>query len=284
MLPGLALRADQDTSCGYAPIFVSQRASDPPEVYPGMTAITFSARLLAALKTGNTQTINVMVPDGFGTFRVDREFVRRIETRPVSVPVLLNDTPVNLPAVHLQCDSNATITYASGGAAIRYISCEYLILDDPRDPLVLMRKEMDLKSDSTHKDSSGLLRVNGVWQIDTNLAVQVIRISDDAGDLAGGGGGSGGGGGGGGGVGGGVGAAPSAGSTGGGGGGAAGGGGGGAGGGRRGGGRPGGAGEAAGEQRRMERALTEEAEGAGVRDLLRFCAGDDSQGIGTRPA
>ena len=170
---------DQDTACSFAPMFTAVKVGGPEAVVAGATGITFSARLLAGIKTGHDQTIRLWMPDFGGTVEPEFQFLRRVEDRPVTVAVILNDTPVNVPAVHAQCDSNASITYASHGAEVRFVSCEYLILDDPRDPIVLMWRMMDLESDSTGKDSTGLHWVNGVAQIDTS-ELRVISIEEDS--------------------------------------------------------------------------------------------------------
>lgn len=64
----VVVRADQDTACGFAPVFLSRPTTEPPERIEGTTGITFSARLLAALKTGQHVYVRVMVPEfGGGT-------------------------------------------------------------------------------------------------------------------------------------------------------------------------------------------------------------------------
>ena len=130
------LVADQDTACGFAPVFMSMPTTSPPEIDTGTTGITFSARLLAAIKTGHSVYVRLMMPD-FGSLEERGRCIRRVEPHPVGVPVILNDQPVVLPAVHAQCDTTNTFTIARNGTEVHYVDCEYFILDDPKNPIVL---------------------------------------------------------------------------------------------------------------------------------------------------
>jgi outer membrane protein OmpA-like peptidoglycan-associated protein len=182
-------RADQDTACGFAPVFVSQPPTAPPERYEGATGITLSSRLLAALETGQHVYVRVTVP-AFGGGTHDRgHWVHRVEPRPVGIPVILNDHPVTLPAVHAQCDTTG-YTRGRNGAKLRYLECEYYVLDDPRDPVILVWRSMTLQEDTTLRqvsdsvlrgtDKTGFRAINGVLQLDTTQ-LEVVHI-DEAGE------------------------------------------------------------------------------------------------------
>ena len=194
-------RADQDTACGFAPVFLSRTTTAPPERYEGTTGITFSARLLAALKAGQHVYVRVIVP-GFGGGIEDRgHWVHRVEAHRVGVPVILNDHPVTLPAVHAQCDPNE-FTLGRNGAHIRHLACEYYVLDDARDPVVLIWRKMSLQEDTTLRevsdsalrgtDKTGFRSVDGVLQLDTTQ-LEVVHLDEADVDIAGGVSGAGGG-------------------------------------------------------------------------------------------
>jgi outer membrane protein OmpA-like peptidoglycan-associated protein len=193
----LVLRADQDTACGFAPVFGSRLTTDPPEVYTGTTGITFSARALAALKTGQDVYVRVMTPE-FGEVEDHGHWVHRVEAHPVGIPVILNDQPATLPAVHAQCDTTISYTIGRNGARVRHVGCEYFILDDAQDPLVLIWRTMGLKEDTTLRsvsnsalrgtDKTGFLTVKGVLQLDTTQ-LQVVHLDEADVDLASGDGG-----------------------------------------------------------------------------------------------
>jgi outer membrane protein OmpA-like peptidoglycan-associated protein len=201
----MVLQSDQDTACGFAPVFHGKSASDPLEIDSGTTGTTFSARMLAALKTGQDQYVRVMKPDFGGGLTEQGQWVRRVEPHDVNVPVILNDQPVTLPAVHAQCDSMVSYTLGRNGAEVRHIECEYFVLDDPHDPILLVWRTMDLKNDTTLQDvpdsvlngtdKTGFRTVGGVLQLDTTQ-LQVVHIANADIDLAGKAGGGGGGGGG----------------------------------------------------------------------------------------
>lgn len=181
-------RADQDTACGFMPSFRGDATGSlPTERFPGTTGVTFSTRLLAALKSGQPQTMRMLTFD-FGDYEDVPQTVRRIGTEPVQVPVILNDTSVMLPAVRVQCDSAQTTLDGPGGEAA-FMPCEYLILDDAADPIVLVWRTMEPKHQrDTAGDNLPLALVNGVLPLDTTQ-VQVVQI-EYAGDAAGASGGS----------------------------------------------------------------------------------------------
>ena len=192
----VVLRADQDSTCGFAPVFNPIPATAPPEIDSGTTGITFSARLLAALKMGQDQYVRVMKPDFGGALNEEGQWLQRVEPQDVRLPVILNDEPVTLPALHVQCDSMVSITTGRNGAQVRFIGCEYFILDDPQDPIVLIWRTMELQRDTTLRDVSdaalqgtdktGFRRISGVYQLDTTQ-LQVVNINDADRDLGAGG-------------------------------------------------------------------------------------------------
>lgn len=119
-----------------------------PEVYPGMTGGTLSAAVLSDLKTKGQTTLNVSMGDddpvggmlkdllgsdsgglgkmlgGRGGAPKPEGVLKRVEPQPVMISMLVNDSRVDLPAVH----ARGTL----GGEPF-----EVYVLDDPAVPLVL---------------------------------------------------------------------------------------------------------------------------------------------------
>jgi outer membrane protein OmpA-like peptidoglycan-associated protein len=173
----VVLRADQDTACGYDPAFADGYMA-PPDTIHRTTAITFSRQMLAALKTRQHAHL-LLYANEFGNPEANSAFwLHRLEAAPVMLPVLLEDQRVSLPAVHAQCDSVTYYTNDENKQLISYkaMPCEYYVLDDPANPLMLMWRTMQM---AYGRDSSGKLGrrfVNGVWQIDTTQ-LQVVRVA-----------------------------------------------------------------------------------------------------------
>jgi outer membrane protein OmpA-like peptidoglycan-associated protein len=131
-------RADLETATEYRLIF-SDRL---PESFPGSTAVGVSRRVLTDLKSRGESPLSVP-PGGlsgglaglFGALlgdaakELDLETMmsgtlKRVEARPVPFKVLLNDVPVELPAVHAR-------------GTLGEEDAEFWILDDPDNPLAL---------------------------------------------------------------------------------------------------------------------------------------------------
>ena len=126
--------SDQLNSQVYAQVF----SAVMPEAIPGTTAIGASARILKALKSqsqvdfGFFQAISIpsgTVPANHDTHPNVYDFqmmgkLRRVETAPVMLPVIVNEVSSVLPAVH------ATGTYFGD-------KTEFYFLDDPDNPLTL---------------------------------------------------------------------------------------------------------------------------------------------------
>jgi outer membrane protein OmpA-like peptidoglycan-associated protein len=112
---------------------------------PGSTAISFSSDLLASLKSGK----ETQVGWGCGVSEVQCADgpLKRIESHPVPFPVLLKGRRINLPAVHARCKMHWTDTMQTGtkdehGQYVitkvpPYTPCDFWILDNPDNPLVL---------------------------------------------------------------------------------------------------------------------------------------------------
>lgn len=131
-------RADLETATEYRRTF-SERL---PESYPGSTAVGVSRRVLTDLKTKGASPLSVppsglaggiagMVGALLGDAAKDLDLetmmsgtLKRVEAQPVPFKVLLNDVPVELPAVHAR-------------GTLGEEDAEFWILDDPDNPLAL---------------------------------------------------------------------------------------------------------------------------------------------------
>ena len=131
-------RADLETATEYRLLF-SERL---PESYPGSTAVGVSRRVLMDLKTKGESPLSVppgglsggvagLVGALLGGAAKDLDIetmmagtLKRVEARPVPFKVLLNDVPVELPAVHAR-------------GTLGEEDAEFWILDDPDNPLAL---------------------------------------------------------------------------------------------------------------------------------------------------
>jgi outer membrane protein OmpA-like peptidoglycan-associated protein len=127
------LAADQSNAKGYLQTF----AQVLPEQIPGTTSIGTSTAVLKALNTGSTVEFGYFeVVDAGGPLPAERGThpnvydyqvmgkIRRLEPAPVMLPVIVNDVPTTLPAVH------------AGGTFFSDKS-EFWFLDDPANPLTL---------------------------------------------------------------------------------------------------------------------------------------------------
>lgn len=124
-------RADLASSTVY-----DQQFYDPmPEVIPGTTAIGTSTAVLQQLKLRGQSPFSIFIAfSGEPTLNPDDllyvfnnkmdSTITRVEREPVSVPVLLNDVPVRLPAIHAKGDFQGDLT-------------ELYFLDDPANPITL---------------------------------------------------------------------------------------------------------------------------------------------------
>lgn len=113
--------------------------------YPAATAISFSSDLLANLKSGKEALATW--PCGETEVQCAHGPLKRIEPHPVPFPVLLRGQRVNLPAVHARCKMHWSDTMGGetkdehGQYVIKkvppYTPCDFWILDNPDNPLVL---------------------------------------------------------------------------------------------------------------------------------------------------
>lgn len=131
----MVLRADLQSSDHYLRVF-----APPPgvaETVPGTTAIGTSARVLAALKAGESvdfttyltafNTNPITSADSTEGSVVDPRFrgtLRRVEKDSVPVPVIVNGTLRNLPAIHVRGE-------------LLDVDAEFWFLDDADNPLTL---------------------------------------------------------------------------------------------------------------------------------------------------
>lgn len=131
-------RGDLETATEYR-LFFSERL---PESYPGSTAIGVSRRVLTDLKTKGQSPLSVppgglagglaslvggLLGDAAKELDIETMMsgtLKRVEAKPVPFRVLLNDVPVELPAVHAR-------------GTLGDEEAEFWILDDPDNPLAL---------------------------------------------------------------------------------------------------------------------------------------------------
>ncbi len=113
-----------------------QQFYDPmPEVIPGTTAVGASTAVLQQLKSRGQSPFSIFIafsgepslnPDDIlyvFNNKVDST-ITRVEHEPVSMPVLLNDVPVRLPAIHAKGDFQGDLA-------------DFYFLDDPANPITL---------------------------------------------------------------------------------------------------------------------------------------------------
>lgn len=95
----------------------------------------FSQAMVNELRNaGRTSLVFVEAVDGFGTSVVQRTLsgtIARVEAQPVAVPVLVNDMPTELPAIH------AKGTLSDEDSSDEF---EFYVLDDPANPLPLIKR------------------------------------------------------------------------------------------------------------------------------------------------
>jgi outer membrane protein OmpA-like peptidoglycan-associated protein len=173
---------DQNDGCAYAPDFHDQSGSQPPpDTLVGATTITLSARMLGALKTGQTEYLQIMTHTSGFPDEADGHWMHLASTQPVGVRLLLGGEQVMLPALHAVCNADSLAVSGARGDSVVMIEtpCEYLILDDAKNPLVLSRRIVALG----RKPAGG-------WQLDTE-EIRVVKLAYNA-AVGGGGGGPGG--------------------------------------------------------------------------------------------
>jgi outer membrane protein OmpA-like peptidoglycan-associated protein len=131
-------RGDLDTATEYRLVFSEQQ----PESFPGSTAIGVSRRVLTDLKTKGESPLSVppgglagglagLIGGLLGTAAKELDMetmmsgtLKRVDPNPVPFKVLLNDLPVELPAVHAR-------------GTLGEEAAEFWILDDADNPLAL---------------------------------------------------------------------------------------------------------------------------------------------------
>jgi outer membrane protein OmpA-like peptidoglycan-associated protein len=154
---------DEADACAFAPDFHDQVTQPPPDTFVGATTITFSARMLAALKTGQNEYVQLLTHTTGFADDADGRWLHLASTQPVPVSLLLDNQPVTLPALRAVCNADSLHMNDDHGDATVIIDtpCEYLILDDPSDPLVLLRRSLAV----SHR--------NDAWHVDTELTTVV---------------------------------------------------------------------------------------------------------------
>jgi len=125
-----------------------------PRTSPGTTTITVSGSVFNDLKTkGKTEFqylewMKADIEDAAGYLHWEGGVVTRVEAGDVAFPVIVNGTPTTLPAIHASGvlvveDKKARETSKSD--ADKPKRSELYILDDPRNPLLLLWK-MDINN------------------------------------------------------------------------------------------------------------------------------------------
>ncbi|MDE1923945.1 MAG: OmpA family protein [Gammaproteobacteria bacterium] len=124
-------RADLRNAHGY----LQQFYAHIPQSVPGTTAIGTSAQVLQALRAGHETPLGIFIAFS-GPAGIDRSThpnvydnqmiakIHPVESHPVAMNVLVNDRPVELPAIHAAGEFFGDKT-------------EFYFLDDPRNPLTL---------------------------------------------------------------------------------------------------------------------------------------------------
>jgi len=125
-------RADLQT----ATLYEQQFSDQLPELIPETTAVGTSTAVLNALKSNGESKLGIFIAYSQIKPPIDRNThpnvydnqmvatVTRVESAPVMVPVIVNDVPVSLPAIHAAGDFFGDKT-------------EFYFLDDPANPLTL---------------------------------------------------------------------------------------------------------------------------------------------------
>jgi outer membrane protein OmpA-like peptidoglycan-associated protein len=173
-------RHDVDAACGYGPEFMTRSIPGPPDTLAGTTAITFSPRMVSALKTGKDQYLRIMRLDATGKWVDFGDWMHLGSPRPVMLPLILNNQPVTLPAISAACDPDSNIVQGSRGDTTLKVlrPCEYYVLDDPADPIVLMWRSMRSVGGFDCRDTVVAHRNLPYcmkWQLDTTQ-LQVVKI------------------------------------------------------------------------------------------------------------
>jgi outer membrane protein OmpA-like peptidoglycan-associated protein len=126
------LADDLRSATKYQQVYLDRSA----ETIPGATAIGLSAAILSALKSKGQAELSISTAYGGLELTADADkrpnyydylqpgTIERVGAAPVPLPVLVNDTPVQLPAIHAQGEIAGDKT-------------EFFILDDETNPLVL---------------------------------------------------------------------------------------------------------------------------------------------------
>jgi outer membrane protein OmpA-like peptidoglycan-associated protein len=120
-----------------------------PRTEPGTTTVDVSQAVFSDLKTrGKTQFrylewIKADLPDAEGYLHWEGGDLARVEAADVPLPVIVNGTPTTLPAIHaagtlLVEDKKARET--SNSLTDKPVRTDIFILDDPRNPLLLLYK------------------------------------------------------------------------------------------------------------------------------------------------
>jgi outer membrane protein OmpA-like peptidoglycan-associated protein len=157
---------DEADACAFAPDFHDQVVQPPPDTFVGATTITFSARMLTALKTGQNEYVQLLTHTTGFADDADGRWLHLASTQPVPVSLLLDNQPVTLSALRAVCNADSLHVNDDHGDATVVIDtpCEYLILDDPSGPLVLLRRSLAV----SHR--------NDAWHVDTELTA-VVRLA-----------------------------------------------------------------------------------------------------------
>jgi outer membrane protein OmpA-like peptidoglycan-associated protein len=193
----IVMPEDQQSGCGYAYLFHTKTTPPPPDTMPGATAIALSTAMRALIDSGHEEYLELPVGKFGQMDYVDSGvWVHLASPHPVPFPVLLNGQPVTLPATHVVCDADSShVSDAEGDLTVVVgTPCDFFMLDDAKDPLVLAYQFMKLgyESDGAPQPSKKRRMRNGVWQLDTTDQLRVIKIDYVGSSLPGeGGGGSG---------------------------------------------------------------------------------------------
>lgn len=144
-----------------------------PEVIPGTTAIGTSAAVLNALKSKGSAETGIFISftgepsleegDPFNVFNNKMEApITRVESKPIMLPVIVNDVLTRLPTIHAIGEFQGDNT-------------EFYFLDDPANPITIkFRIGIDAL---THVDDKGQIAKGGANGKKDRAVLQVIKIT-----------------------------------------------------------------------------------------------------------
>lgn len=186
LVQGTVYRTVRREDLESAMLYQQQFSGELPEMMPETTAVGTSAAVLRALKTKGEARMGIFIAYSQIKPSIDRNVhpnvydnqmiatVTRATPQPVMIPVLVNDTLVELPAIHAAGDFFGD-------------KSEFFFLDDERNPLTLRFR---VGIDAFKGGAGGFAAIMGVEVPPDRDTLRVVKISHRCGspDAAPGGG------------------------------------------------------------------------------------------------